>query len=271
MGGDDLDVVVAAAPLVAWKLARLRRLDGVVRLAPLHDRGGAPGWYGVVSRARCDLGRRHEPPDVACTCGFHAVAGPAEAERIGGWLPDRVALDVVLGGVVVDHEHGWRAAQQRVVALSAPASCARCDGPTVAFAVGHRGMLRPVCDRHAARVPGRRRLAVERIAADLGIPVQLAARGGAPAADVARARRRAAIGPLATAVALVPLAAVTGEPVVATAGSSLLWLWPLSLGVRWRGESAERRRAAVQGTFVGTVVGAGAVGMLVTAIGWPLT
>jgi hypothetical protein len=63
--------------------------------------------------ARCEHG--HSAPDPTCACGIYAANDPAEARRylVGrdeSGVVGRVLGRVFLWGLVVEGEHGWRAA-----------------------------------------------------------------------------------------------------------------------------------------------------------------
>jgi hypothetical protein len=66
-------------------------------------------------------------PEWNCSCGFYARTTPA-AGPTAWWL-----LDVELSGKVIEHENGWRAEKQRVLAAYAPAQCAVCAAPASAL------------------------------------------------------------------------------------------------------------------------------------------
>lgn len=74
------------------------------------------GVYPADAVASCGLSGAHRAPDLACTCGFHALTGPWSAFPALG--PAR--LDVVLTGRILAFEFGpnrvlFRAERQTVI------------------------------------------------------------------------------------------------------------------------------------------------------------
>src|SRR3954447_2441901 len=158
---------VYATPITARKFARLvSRGDGIAFLPAFFQAGSAP--YSAVSRAVCELGEPHAAPDADCTCGFYAVGDDDDLWRLGGGDPELVVLDVELSGRVIEHEHGYRASDQRVRGVSIPRRCVRCGREA---ALLHRrlfGSVVPACPR-CARHP----LTLDDASAVLGVPVRV--------------------------------------------------------------------------------------------------
>jgi hypothetical protein len=167
---------VYATPIRARKLARL----GVAHAIP--PSSGHPGTserivlqpaffrqlggdYAVADRAMCPL-QDHDAPAADCTCGFYAVEHDDELWRLGSYEPELAVLDVDLAGRVVEHEHGYRASDQRVRRVTVGNTCVRCGRPAVALRRHWFGGLTPACERHA-----RRPVALDTVSHALGVPV----------------------------------------------------------------------------------------------------
>jgi hypothetical protein len=171
----DAPSAVLDEPIRAVKWARIR-VDpegGAATLAGLTvgDR------YEAEGVARCRRGC--DAPAEGCDCGFYAIR-PGSADQVfdsSDSLRHRttsVRLEVELSGAVLEFEHGFRAAEQRVLRVLVPRRCALCARfddereavallPTVAFAsqrdvpldtalhLGDRDAwpaLEPACDLH---------------------------------------------------------------------------------------------------------------------------
>ena len=103
---------VFATPLEARKLARLGVENGDVVLRPAFYRQlGAS--YGAVAHATCPLSG-HDAPQADCSCGFYAVADEGQLWRLGADEPELAVVDVELSGRIIEHDHGYRASDQRV-------------------------------------------------------------------------------------------------------------------------------------------------------------
>jgi hypothetical protein len=100
------------------------------------DLAGCEVLAGSISPPR-RWGRRrvpepHDPPDLACTCGFHAFRDRAEALELLATRPPvsrmfgPVLLEVDLAGTVVEFDRGYRASQQRVLGVHVPRWCLPC-------------------------------------------------------------------------------------------------------------------------------------------------
>ncbi len=156
---------VFATPIAACKLARLGVEDGEVTLRPAFYRQlGAS--YGTVAHAVCPL-HDHPAPQADCTCGFYAVADEGQLWRLGADEPELAVVDVELAGRVIEHDHGYRASDQRVRAVRVHGVCVRCGRRAELFGQRRFGGLVPACRRHA-RTPARRRA----IAEALRVPVE---------------------------------------------------------------------------------------------------
>lgn len=194
----DAPTAVVDEPIVAVKWARLRA----------HPRGGAVtlagltvgGRYEVEGVATCIRGC--QAPAEGCDCGFYAVRPGSEDqvfEPDGGMRrrPTSVRLEVELSGDVLEFEHGYRAARQRVLRVIVPRRCALCARfdderdavallPTVAFAndrdvpldttvhLGDRDpwpVLEPACGLHRPADAGMAPIGLVELAGLLGTDV----------------------------------------------------------------------------------------------------
>ena len=103
----------------AWTVAETK--DGVRLGSVIYDTvWSAPGPV----TAECECGQAHVAPAPACTCGFHAARDPVDVLTYlrGRDEPRtlcRVLGEVVLSGVVVETEGGYRGASARPLRLYA--------------------------------------------------------------------------------------------------------------------------------------------------------
>ena len=109
---------VFATPIAARKLARLGVEHDRVVLRPAFYRQLGES-YGVVAQATCPLDD-HDAPAADCSCGFYAVADDTQLWRLGADEPELAVLDVELAGRVIEHDHGYRASDQRVTSRALP-------------------------------------------------------------------------------------------------------------------------------------------------------
>lgn len=129
-----LETVRQDIPVLAHRWAWLDFTDGP-RFRTLNAQHGT---FGIHEEARCktagamladdlDLGTWHDgTPDPGCTCGFYA----APADMLPDWRrPGCVELDVQLSGRIIEHERGYRAQFQTVLAARVP-NC-MCGQPAV--------------------------------------------------------------------------------------------------------------------------------------------
>lgn len=93
------------------------------------------GCYSVEDRAVCVRGHPHAPPDLGCACGFYALRRRRDAVSLlarrfglGGGVVARTLLEVDLAGTVIEHDDGFRAEAQRVLAIRLLPWCATCAG-----------------------------------------------------------------------------------------------------------------------------------------------
>lgn len=118
--------------------------------------GYAGNPYYTETEATCGKNKQHTAPDPDCECGFWV--GTRTGSKLATWKPEYVALEVELGGTVMecarvgtrDSEPPWgyRAQWQRVLSVTLPAECGMrnhqswyssfgvqpvnlCDGPPV--------------------------------------------------------------------------------------------------------------------------------------------
>ena len=156
---------VFATPLEARKLARLGMEHGEVVLRPAFYRQlGAS--YGAVAHATCPLSG-HDAPQADCSCGFYAVADEGQLWRLGADEPELAVVEVELSGRIIEHDHGYRASDQRVRAVRVHGVCVRCGQRAEVFAQRRFGGLVPACRRCA-----RRPLEPDTVSDALGVPVR---------------------------------------------------------------------------------------------------
>jgi hypothetical protein len=212
---------VFATPIAARKLARLGVERGRVVLRPAFYRqlGDA---YGAVATATCALAD-HEAPHARCSCGFYAVADDAQLWRLGADEPALVVLDVELAGRVIEHEHGFRASDQRVRSVRCHGACVRCGRRASVFTERHFGSLVPSCDR-CARHP----MTAEEVSASLGVPVAFTTDEPAHASLSARLRfvvaQMAAPVLILLATAAIAVATASGIPLACGQLAIVVWL-----------------------------------------------
>ena len=155
---------VFATPIGARKLARLGiEMDRVVLRPAFYRQLGEA--YGAVAHATCALSV-HEAPAADCSCGFYAVADESQLWRLGSDEPELAVLDVELAGRVIEHDHGYRASDQRVRSVRFHGACVRCGRRAEVFGQRHFGALVPACRRCA-----RRAVDPVSVSETLGVPV----------------------------------------------------------------------------------------------------
>ena len=126
---DDLPEAARQAPVVGWRVWRMRLAGGGVALEGLRS---ADRWESGSTHARCRrcppwMSNLHRVPDPACQCGLYAFSTLDETLQLllrqartlrGCGQPPPVAGAVIGWGRVVQHgRHGWRAERARPVAL----------------------------------------------------------------------------------------------------------------------------------------------------------
>jgi len=94
----------------AWTVVETK--DGVRLASVLHDTVWSPDQPAL---ATCECGHTHPAPTLDCTCGFYAARDPVDAltylrGRDESRTICRVLGEVLLSGVVVELEAGYRAA-----------------------------------------------------------------------------------------------------------------------------------------------------------------
>ena len=232
---DALPWDVYATPITARKFARLvRRGDGLAFLPAFFQANSAP--YSAASRATCELGEPHAAPDAQCTCGFYAVDNDDDLWRLGGGDPELVVLDVELSGRVIEHEHGYRASDQRVRAVSIPRRCVRCGREAELLHKRMFGSVVPACPR-CARNP----MTLDDASIALGVPVGVEGEAGTPASRGRRALLMLAqfAAPLLVLAIAVALAVPFGPWPLLPLGqlAVVIWLlgrpWAVSSLARW--------------------------------------
>jgi hypothetical protein len=149
------DPPLSLEPVLGWRLWRLQRSDGVLRLGSVTRPDVWPP--GEIMRARCprddDAG-----PAVGCSCGLYAASSPENLARSG--MLDAVTCVVgaiAMWGTVVEHERGARSrfaypARLRLVCGVCLTAGAGAVDPVVVVEAG--GSLVAVCGEHRANVEG---------------------------------------------------------------------------------------------------------------------
>jgi hypothetical protein len=116
MATDRNVVEWGAEPIVGWRIWNLSNDAAAPRLLPAGS-GVGDVWQPMqVMTARCGVlsilkigRRRHEAPDIGCSCGIYASRSLDESERPRpAWPPPCVVGTVALWGRVIEHEIGWR-------------------------------------------------------------------------------------------------------------------------------------------------------------------
>jgi len=99
---------------VGWRAWTVEECRDSLRLGSvIYDAIWTPG---ASARASCRLDELHVVPEAMCNCGFHAARDPVDAFSYlhGRDEPRtlcRVFGEVVLSGLVVETELGWRASE----------------------------------------------------------------------------------------------------------------------------------------------------------------
>lgn len=206
----DLEAVLDE-PLVGYKYAGVIRIDSDVRFRATTFRGTYPRCYDVESWATCQQGGEHRVPAKHCTCGFYAMRdGATLAQRWTTYTkePTWATLTVELTGRTIEHEHGWRAAHQTVIAAAWDDTCRKCEVDRAGGFVYpdvSMNLIFPACKGCA----GSRWVSPSDLAGRLGTDVvltepltPLTARGRARRNGESTLRRRWVIGSIVPAVAL---------------------------------------------------------------------
>jgi hypothetical protein len=167
---DDLPVDEVDEPIRALKVAEVR--GGATPTVHPSGRFWRRDYPHLSTGVAVCHRRRHEAPDVDCTCGFHGVADLATLGETMRVFADSVVLEVDFGGLVVEHERGWRASEQTVIGARFHDRCAKCPSP--ASFVGAGRVWCPLCDTCAHRRRRRDALDLGEATARLGLDVAFA-------------------------------------------------------------------------------------------------
>jgi hypothetical protein len=215
---------VYATPIAARKLARLGIEHGEVVLRPAFFRQLGPA-YGVVAHATCPL-EDHEAPAADCSCGFYAVADDTQLWRLGADEPELAVLDVELAGRVIEHDHGYRASDQRVQSVRFHGACVRCGRGAEVFGQRRFGGLVPACRRCA-----RRAVEPAAVADALGVPVDFTTDDPAPAPLATRLEFVLAqlAAPIVILLLTAAVALATGSGVPLACGQLAIVVWLVSV------------------------------------------
>lgn len=144
-----LPIVEVDEPLRAYKYAEVRGATAP-RVHPSGRYWQRSYEHRDATAAVCHK-RSHQAPQLDCSCGFHAVPSLQQLPDVTEHHHRSVVLEVELGGVVMEHEHGLRAEQQTVLAALFPATCHRCDRPATHLRRGR--IWRSSCTACAAHRP----------------------------------------------------------------------------------------------------------------------
>jgi len=274
------EVELHAEPIEAYKLARLTLVDGKVRFAPLHRRDGEHATYENPGRAKCAEGHEHHAPERACTCGFYAVNGREELWRLGWQTLETATLRVLLHGRIIEHQHGWRAANQEVATAEISNRCWWCgeEGRVLGRRSRRQRYLATSCERCAKHD----RTSLEVAATDLGCSIVLGTESEAKASTkTERAALLVQTVPgvvIATAACAIAILTKVGE--IAGVGGLIAggWLVPgraLAEKILDRGELSVRERHRViarsGGRALFAAIGSWAIAGLIAVVYAPKT
>jgi hypothetical protein len=212
---------VFATPIAARKLARLGVEQDRVVLRPAFYRQLGES-YGAVAQASCALAD-HDAPAADCSCGFYAVADDSQLWRLGADEPELAVLDVELAGRIIEHDHGYRASDQRVTSVRFHGVCVRCGKQAETFAHRRFGSLVPSCRKCA-----RRTVDADDVSASLQVPVSFTTDDPEPAPVATRLRfvlaQLAAPVLILLVTAIVALATASGIPLACGQLAIVVWL-----------------------------------------------
>jgi hypothetical protein len=212
---------VFATPIAARKLARLGVEQDRVVLRPAFYRQLGES-YGAVAEATCALAD-HDAPAADCSCGFYAVADESQLWRLGADEPELAVLDVELAGRIIEHDHGYRASDQRVTAVRLHGVCVRCGKRAETFAHRRFGSLVPSCRRCAHRT-----VELDEVSTSLEVPVSFTTDDPEPAPVATRLRfvlaQLAAPVLILLVTAIVALATASGIPLACGQLAIVVWL-----------------------------------------------
>ncbi|MFZ4721009.1 MAG: hypothetical protein ACOYMR_16400 [Ilumatobacteraceae bacterium] len=221
-----LPIDVVDEPLRAFKFAELRGGD-LPRFHPSGRYRRHPYPHDRVATAVCH--RQHHPaPTVDCECGFHAVSDPASLPEVTDHHPHMVLLEVELDGMIVEHESGMRAEQQRILGVFFPEGCASCRRHATHVLPGR--VWRSLCADCAAGRPAAlsRADATARLGVDVGFSSFVPARMPKRAMHAVRAASMVA---LMVVCAVLSRRAHPGAPVTATMVALVAAAVALAVGI----------------------------------------
>jgi hypothetical protein len=115
------------APLLGWRLFRIRGCDGTLVLSsPMYHDPEPPPWPEIVAEARCY--ERHPAPARGCRCGIYAAVR-GTLDSLSGYLLDTVYdhdpwayAEVACTGRVFVDMRGVRAERAEIVRIALPES-----------------------------------------------------------------------------------------------------------------------------------------------------
>ena len=106
-------------PIEAYRTMRPRYTNTGEAIEPRLFSYGETIWQpGQPLKAECraDGPKKHGSPEPMCGCGIYGTKKPQK----GSWIK------IALSGIVIEHEHGYRAQYAELVAVHEP--CAVCNG-----------------------------------------------------------------------------------------------------------------------------------------------
>ena len=212
---------VYATPIAARKLARLGIEHGASCCAP-RSTASSVRPTARSPTPRCPL-EGHDAPGADCSCGFYAVADDTQLWRLGADEPELAVLDVELAGRVIEHDHGYRASDQRgaIGPLPRRVRAVRQAG---------RRVRAPALRRPRARVPALRVRGPSsrpRCPTSLGVPVELTTDDPAPAPLVKRLQFVLAqlVAPVLILLVTAAVALATGSGIPLACGQLAIVVW----------------------------------------------
>jgi hypothetical protein len=218
------DPPLSLEPVVGWRIWRLERVNGVLKLGSVTRPDIWPPNRSM--RARCF---RHQGPSVGCTCGLYAASSPENLARSGMLTAASCVVGAIaMWGTVVEHARGARSqyaypARLRLVCGECLAAGMGAVDPVI---VAGAGPLLAVCERHRSDVRG-----IPSIPADQ-IQAELLSTYGVDLMPIERIDHtmRTRVGGTAPAAPVDPIKTV-GRLVLSVVKAvflGLFWLWALS-------------------------------------------
>jgi hypothetical protein len=116
------------APLRAWRLFRVRPVEGAIALSsPMYHDPDPPPWPNIASVASCY--QDHPAPALGCRCGIYAAV-PGTLDSLPGYLLDTAHdhdpwayAEIACSGRVFVDMRGVRAERAELVRIALPGLC----------------------------------------------------------------------------------------------------------------------------------------------------